>query len=159
VAYHLPPVGLPAFPAICLLIVPVEISSLPIPSSRCAFSFPPLPLCASFQFAVYCSVFLGCVWCQSAQGVMLVYPGMAGGIPRDTWRSLVWSANVSQAALEPAAAAYLFSECNVAWRSFLWARGSGCWSFDSPWCFISAKCGSSITARFESHRAHSGSAP
>jgi hypothetical protein len=52
-----------------------------------------------------------------------------------------------------AAAALLFSQCNVAWRNFLWARGSGCQSFDSPWCFISAKCGSSISARFLIHRA------
>jgi hypothetical protein len=39
--------------------------------------------------------------------------------------------NVSQTDLEPAvavavAAAHLFSQCNVAWRSFLQARGSGC---------------------------------
>jgi hypothetical protein len=40
--------------------------------------------------------------------------------------------------------ALLFSQCNVAWRSFPWARGSGCWSFDSPCCFISAKCSLSI---------------
>jgi hypothetical protein len=46
------------------------------------------------------------------------------------------------------------SQCNVAWRSFLWARGSGCWSFDSPMCFISAKCGSSVPARFLIHGAH-----
>jgi hypothetical protein len=47
----------------------------------------------------------------------------------------------------------LFSQCKVAWRSFPQARGSGCWSFDSPWCFIS-KCGSSVSARFFIHRAH-----
>jgi hypothetical protein len=39
--------------------------------------------------------------------------------------------NVSQAGLEVVVAAvvvtaYLFSQCNVAWRSFLWAKGSGC---------------------------------
>jgi hypothetical protein len=41
--------------------------------------------------------------------------------------------NVSQARLEPAAAAaaYLFSQYNIAWRSFPWARDSGCTSFDS----------------------------
>jgi hypothetical protein len=67
--------------------------------------------------------------------------------------------NVLQAGLEPAAvvvavAAHLFSQCNVALRNFHWARGSGCQSFDSPWCFISAKCGSSISAMFWSHGAH-----
>jgi hypothetical protein len=37
--------------------------------------------------------------------------------------------NVSQAGLEPVvvvAAAHLFSQCNVAWRSFPQARSSGC---------------------------------
>jgi hypothetical protein len=52
------------------------------------------------------------------------------------------------------AAALLFSQCNVAWRSFLWARGSGCQSFDSPWYFISTKCGSNISARILTHRGH-----
>jgi hypothetical protein len=67
-----------------------------------------------------------------------------------------------QADLEPAVvavaaavvAAHKFSQCNVVWRSFLWARGSGCQSFGSHWCFISSKCGSSISTRFWSHSAH-----
>jgi hypothetical protein len=53
-----------------------------------------------------------------------------------------------------AAGALLFSWCNVVWRSFLQARGTGCQSFYSPWCFISIKCGSSISARFLIHGAH-----
>jgi hypothetical protein len=59
--------------------------------------------------------------------------------------------------LEPASGstvALLFSQCNVVWRSFPQARGSGCQSFDSPCCFISAKCGSSISERFWSLRVH-----
>jgi hypothetical protein len=72
--------------------------------------------------------------------------------------------NVSQAGLElavveevvavVAVAAHLFSQCNIVWRSFPRARGSECQKFDSPWCFISAKCGSSVSARFWSHGAH-----
>jgi hypothetical protein len=64
--------------------------------------------------------------------------------------------NVSQAGLEPVAVVplHLFSQCNVAWLSFPQVRGSGCQSFDSPWCFISVNCGSSISARFWSHGAH-----
>jgi hypothetical protein len=62
--------------------------------------------------------------------------------------------NVSQAGLEPAASvalglvvtALLFSQCSVAWRSFLWDRGSGYPIFESPSCLISANCGSSISA-------------
>jgi hypothetical protein len=71
--------------------------------------------------------------------------------------------NVSQAGLEPAvevvtaaaaAAAHLFSQCNVAWRSFLQARASGCQSFDSSWCFISTQCGSVISTSFWSYGSH-----
>jgi hypothetical protein len=65
--------------------------------------------------------------------------------------------NVFQAGLEPMAGsttAFLFSQCNVLWRSFPQSRGSGCWSFDSPCCFISPKCYSSISARCWSHGAH-----
>jgi hypothetical protein len=45
-------------------------------------------------------------------------------------------------------------QCNVAWRCFVHIRSSVCQSFNSPWCFISVKCGSSISARFLSHGAH-----
>jgi hypothetical protein len=45
-------------------------------------------------------------------------------------------------------AALLFSHCNMAWKSFPCARASGYLSFDSPCCFISAKCGSSVLVRF-----------
>jgi hypothetical protein len=64
--------------------------------------------------------------------------------------------NILQAGLEPvevvvmavAAAPHLFSLCNVAQRNFLLARGSGCKSFHSPWCLISPKYGSRVSARF-----------
>jgi hypothetical protein len=46
------------------------------------------------------------------------------------------------------------SQCNMARRSFVWARGSGCPSFDSSWYFISTKCGSSLSARFLIYGAH-----
>jgi hypothetical protein len=32
--------------------------------------------------------------------------------------------------------------------------GSECRSFNCPWCFISTKCGSSISAKFLVHTAH-----
>jgi hypothetical protein len=60
----------------------------------------------------------------------------------------IWSCHLA------AMGTLLFSQWNVEWRSFLQVSGSGCWSFDSPWCFISAKCSSSITARFLIHGAH-----
>jgi hypothetical protein len=129
-------------------------SSTPFSGALSVF-LPPL-LCASFHFIVYCSVFfflrgwggnLPRGYAGLSQGWLREYHMMLG-------THLFGLQNVSQTDLEPAvavavAAAHLFSQCNVAWRSFLQARGSGCWRFDSPWCFISAKC-----ARFLSHRVH-----
>jgi hypothetical protein len=64
---------------------------------------------------------------------------------------------VFQAGLELASGsvgALLLSQCNMAWRSIVWAGGSGCQSFDSSWCFFSAKCGSSVSAKFLIYGAH-----
>jgi hypothetical protein len=64
---------------------------------------------------------------------------------------------VSQACLElmsGSAGVLLFSQCNMAWRSFIWVGGSGCQNFDSSLLFFSAKCGSSISAKFFIYRAH-----
>jgi hypothetical protein len=40
------------------------------------------------------------------------------------------------------------------WRSFVRAGGSWCQSFDSSWWFFSAKCSSSISAKFLIYGAH-----
>jgi hypothetical protein len=64
---------------------------------------------------------------------------------------------ISQAVLEPAsggAGALLFSQCNMAWRNFVMAGGSGCQSFAYSWCFFPTKCCSSVSARFFIYRAH-----
>jgi hypothetical protein len=64
---------------------------------------------------------------------------------------------ISQAGLEPVsggAGDLLVSQCNVVWRSPVRARGSGCPSFAYSWWFFSAKCGSSISARFQNYGAH-----
>jgi hypothetical protein len=50
--------------------------------------------------------------------------------------------------------ALLVSQCNVEWRSFVQAGGLGCQSFASSWCFLSAKRGSSVSARFLIYGAH-----
>jgi hypothetical protein len=85
VAYHLPAVGLPAFPAICLLKVQVEISSLPIPPSLVLFQCS-CPFCCvlvfSLLFIVQFFFFFG--W-GGAQGAMLVFPRVTGRIPHDAW--------------------------------------------------------------------------
>jgi hypothetical protein len=54
---------------------------------------------------------------------------VAVGIPRDNWCSPVGMLNVSQAGLELASGGMgtlLFSQCNMAWRSFVQAGGSQC---------------------------------
>jgi hypothetical protein len=141
---------------LCLLKVHVEISSSPLLwCVQC--TLPPL-LHVPFQFLVYYSVVVVVFWGrgQSVQGAMLVYP-----------RSSCWNTichlfahllvRISQAGLEPVsggAGALLFSQCKVAWRSFVWARGTGCLSFASSWWFFSAKCGSSISGKFLIYGAH-----
>jgi hypothetical protein len=50
--------------------------------------------------------------------------------------------------------AHLFSQCNMVWRSLPRARGSGCWSFDSPWCLTPAKHGSDVSASSLIHGTH-----
>jgi hypothetical protein len=68
-----------------------------------------------------------------SEGLCWFIPGMAVGTPCDSCCSPVGLLNVSQANLEPVSGgmgALLFSQCNVVWRSFPWARGSQCQSFD-----------------------------
>jgi hypothetical protein len=50
--------------------------------------------------------------------------------------------------------ALLFFQCNLTWKNFPQARDSGYGSFDSFCCFILAKWGSRISARFLIYRAH-----
>jgi hypothetical protein len=60
---------------------------------------------------------------------MLVYPRGGLGILHDACGSPVGLLNISQAGLEEVSGsvgALLFSQCNVVWRRFVWARGSGC---------------------------------
>jgi hypothetical protein len=94
---------------------------------------------------------------QWAWGLCWFIPGMAWGILCDTLCSPVHFLNVSQAGLELVSAnmgTHLFCQCNVAWRSFVWARGLGWCSFDYFWYLISAKCGSSLSAIFLIYGVH-----
>jgi hypothetical protein len=147
-------------PVTCLPFVYwCEFSSLPLLPSLLHFQQPlPPPLCSSFQFHCLFSFFSGgwsiCpgLLCWFVPGVAEEYCVMLGshlfGLPK-----------VSQACLELATcssgsvgvAAHMFSQCIMMWRRLPWARGSGCQSFNSDfnsWCFTSAKCSSSISARF-----------
>jgi hypothetical protein len=145
--------------SLCLLKVPVEISSL-------LSATPPL-CCVLLLSSLFIVQFSLCVCVcggggegQSAQGAMLVYSRGGWGILQYCVmlgaHLLVCQMSIKQVWSQHLVVvrALLFSQCNVARRSFPWARGSGCRSFDSPWCFISVKCGSSISARFLIHGAH-----
>jgi hypothetical protein len=145
--------------SLCLLKVQVEISSLPLPASpvhlqhpapsaACSFSAPCLLFRLFFPVGLVVSLSRGLCW---------FIPGVGVGVLCDACCSPVGLPNVSQAGLELASGdvgALLFSQCSMAWRSFVWAGGSGCQSFDSSWCFFSAKCGSSISAKFLIYRVH-----
>jgi hypothetical protein len=55
------------------------------------------------------------------KGLCWFIPGVAGGIPCDAWCSPVGLPNVFQEGSGPAsggAGALMFSQCNMAWRSF-----------------------------------------
>jgi hypothetical protein len=104
----------------------------------------PCPLCC-MSFSVPCLLFRFFV-CLFLVGRGSVYPGAMlihpKHIPGNTTCCLFAHLLVcfSQADLELASGsleALLFSQCNVAWRSFVLAGGWGCWSFASSWCFFS----------------------
>jgi hypothetical protein len=121
---------------------------------------PPL-LCASFQFhCLFSFFFMG--WGESVcpGRLCLFIPGVAEGYCLTLGTHLFGLPEVSLAHLEPVASGsgsgvgvvvHLFSQCIMAWRSLPWARSSGCQSFNSPWCFTSAKHGSSVSARSQIH--------
>jgi hypothetical protein len=68
--------------------------------------------------------------------------------------AVVAAVAVAEALLGVRVAAHLFSQCNVVWRSLLWARGLGGQCFNSLWCFTSAKHCSSVSARSLIYGAH-----
>jgi hypothetical protein len=153
-AYHLPAVCPSSFPAFVYwkFMQDQLLASSPFSSVLSAI----LSLCCVLVFG---SFFL-CVWggevilprglCWFILGVTGVYCMMLGA-------HLFGLLTISQVGLEPVSgsmAALLFSQCNMAWRSFPRARDSECQSFDCPCCFISTNCGSSVSAKFWSHRAH-----
>jgi hypothetical protein len=117
----------------------------------------PHPLCCVFIFS---SLVIVRFFFFFLQGEGSVCPGDYAGLSQGwLWEYCMTPGahllDVYQADLELTSGctgALLFSQCNVVW-SFIWARCSGCQSFNSL-CFISAKCGSSISARFLIYGAH-----
>jgi hypothetical protein len=121
VAYLLPAVGLPAFPAVCLLRIHVEISSLLLcPSLVCFQHFH--PLCCVLVFGslfIVQFVFFLCGEVSLSRGLCWFILGVAVGILHDAWHSSVWS-----------------PKC-------FWSRcGAGSWWQQQPSCFLSVTwCG------------------
>jgi hypothetical protein len=135
--------------SLCLLKVCVEISSF-----CCVLVFSSFFIVGFFFFLHGGGL--------STQEQCWFIPRVAGGILHDPWCSPVDLPKVSQPGLEPVsgnAGALLFFQYNVAWRSFVRAKSSGCQSFDSPWCSISAKYGFSVSAIFLIYGTHTASAP
>jgi hypothetical protein len=117
--------------SICLLKFPQRSASCTSPLLQCSYSTLPTLLHVPFQFLVYCSVFSlrrrGKV--GLSRELCWFIPGVAVGLVCDACCSPVGLRNISQAGLELASGgmgALLFSQCNVAWISFVWVGGSRC---------------------------------
>jgi hypothetical protein len=86
---------------------------------------------------------------QSIQWARLIHPRCSCGNTACRLFAQLLACS-SQSGLELASGStgdLLFSHCNMAWRSFVQAGGSGCQSFAS-WWFFSATCGTSVSAKF-----------
>jgi hypothetical protein len=121
----------------------------------------PCPFCCMFLFSSLFIIqfFFLTGQRQSVQGTMLVYPkGSCGNTHISCCLFAHLLVCVSQAGLELASGgtgALLFSQCNVAWRSFVQARGSECWCFASSWWFFFCQvCLQQISANFLIYGAH-----
>jgi hypothetical protein len=141
-----------------------KFGSLPLPALWCSFSNPCPLHCALVFSSIVCSVFFflqggsvcpgGLCWFipQMAEGYHVTLRFHLFGLPHiwsqwpmagGQWPAAVWG-------WQPTCSL----KCIMAWRRFPQARGSECQSFNSPWCFTSAKCGSSISARSLIHAPH-----
>jgi hypothetical protein len=151
---HLPPT---ASQLLLWALLPESLcGELPLPPSPVCSKHSTLSAACPFLFLIYYSVlFFLRGGGQSVQGAILVYPrGGCGNTVCCLFAHLLVC--IAQAGLEPSSSEgiLLFSQCNIAWRSFLWVGGSGCQSFAYSWWSFSAKCGSSITERFLIYGAH-----
>jgi hypothetical protein len=135
-AYHLPTVGLLLFQSLFTENLCGDQLLAPSPFSGCP-KHPATTTVCPFQFLIYYSVLFLCVGLGSVcPGAMLVYPGVAVGILHTSICSPVGLCLPSRLELASGGTGFLlFSQCNVVWRSFVWAWGSGCQSFDSSWWF------------------------
>jgi hypothetical protein len=107
--------------------------SSPLP--QCSQSTLPLLLHVSFQFLIHYSFFC-MVGVILSRGLCWFTPDVAVGILHDTYLLTLWSLSPKQVWCQCLVGALLFSQCNVAYRSFVRSGGAGCQSFDSSWCFF-----------------------
>jgi hypothetical protein len=155
--YHLPTVSPSAFPV--FVYWKFTWRSAPCPPRSSSALRAPRPLCC-MSFSVPCLLFsfffLFAERGSAYLGAMLVYPrgGCGNTVCRLFAHLLVC---ISQAGLEPASGsmgALLFSQCNVAWEALYWLGVQGIGVLLLLGGFFSAKCGSSISAKFLIYRAH-----
>jgi hypothetical protein len=120
--------------SLCLPKVPMEISSLPCPASLmlsehptpsavCSFSVPCLLFSFVFVFVEWGSVCLG-DYAGLSQGQLWEYHMPFICSPVGLHLPSRFGAGIWQCRSPP-----------IAWRMFVWAGGSGCWTFDSS-CFF-----------------------
>jgi hypothetical protein len=142
--------------SLCLLKVQMEISSLSLPPSLVHFQHS-CPLCCVLVFS---SLFIQAFFFFAGGSVC---PRGYAGLSRGCLGEYCVMLGAHLFGMSPkqvcswhlvTAGALMFPQHNVAWRSFIWVRGSGCLSFGSPSCFISTKCDSSVLAIFLIHGAH-----
>jgi hypothetical protein len=158
VAYHGPTVSLSAFPCFVYWKFPKRSTPCSSPLLWCTQSTLPPLLHVPFLFLVYYSVFFFFFagWGQSLQGVCWFIPGVAVWIPHSAYLLTCWSASPKQ----------VWTWCLVArepscFLSILWS-GEALYSLVVDGIrvllllagFFSAKCGSSVSAKFLIYGAH-----
>jgi hypothetical protein len=142
-----------AFPCLFTDSLALRLALCLSPFLWCSFSIP--PLCSPCLITV-CSLLFSFVGgrAQSAQGLCwIMFPGVDKGFCMVRGTHLFVLSNDMQASLELAVVrnGTKFSQCNVVWEGFPWARSSRYRKFDSGWFFIS-KCGSNILYFFFSDK-------
>jgi hypothetical protein len=126
--------------SLCLLKVHVEISSLPLPSSLVCLQHPTSSAVCSFSISCLFNFFW---WGGGGSFCPGGYAGLSQGWLWEYHMLLICSPvgllDISQAGLELASGdvgALLFSQCNVARRSFVRTGSSGCRSPESSCAFF-----------------------
>jgi hypothetical protein len=148
VPYHLPTIGLSAFPFFVYYKFTWRSVSCSSPLLQCTYSTPPPLLCCvflfSFLFIIQLIFFEGQGYVSLSRVLCWFIPGVAVGILCATYLLTCWSAGclpsrfgASVWSRHLAAQELLFSQCNVSAEVlYVLGGGPGYGSPDSSWCFF-----------------------